>query len=95
MARLKIGTASWTDKSLLDSGKYYPADCKSAEARLRYYASEFPLVEVDSTYYGMPAERNSVLWTERTPEDFTFNVKAFRLFTSHQTQPKFPPQGCP
>ena len=92
MARLKIGTASWTDKSLLDSGKYYPADCKSAEARLRYYASEFPLVEVDSTYYGMPAERNSVLWTERTPEDFTFNVKAFRLFTSHQTQPKSLPK---
>ena len=29
---------------------------------------------------------------ERTPEDFTFNVKAFRLFTGHQTQPKALPK---
>jgi uncharacterized protein YecE (DUF72 family) len=35
----------------------------------------------------MPTPQNSVLWAERTPEDFTFNVKAFRLFTGHQTQP--------
>jgi len=49
------------------------------------------MVEVDSTYYGMPSERNSSLWVERTPDDFTFNVKAFRLFTTHQT----PPQALP
>ncbi len=76
MNPLKIGTASWTDKSLIDLGAYYPKDGTSAEARLRFYSAEFPLVEVDSTYYGLPSERNSGLWVDRTPADFTFNIKA-------------------
>ena len=92
MGRVKIGTASWVDRSLIESGEYYPDWCKSAEERLRFYSAEFPVVEVDSTYYGMPAERNSELWVERTPQDFTFNVKAFRLFTTHRTQPKALPK---
>ena len=29
---------------------------------------------------------------ERTPEDFVFNIKAFRLLTTHQTQPKVLPK---
>src|SRR3954470_14860039 len=87
VTRILIGSASWTDKTLIDCGRFYPKDCKSAETRLRFYASQFPLVEVDSSYYGMPTPQNSILWAERTPEDFTFNVKAFRLFTGHQTQP--------
>jgi uncharacterized protein YecE (DUF72 family) len=33
----------------------------------------------------MPNGSNSVLWTQRTPDDFVFNIKAFRLFTGHQT----------
>jgi uncharacterized protein YecE (DUF72 family) len=83
-----VGTASWTDKTLIDCGRFYPAGCKSAEQRLRYYAAQFPLVEVDSSYYGMPTPQNAQLWAERTPEHFTFNVKAFRIFTGHQTEPK-------
>jgi uncharacterized protein YecE (DUF72 family) len=82
-----IGTASWTDKTLIDCGRFYPKECKSAEARLRYYATQFPIVEVDSSYYGMPAPSNAQLWAERSPEGFVFNVKAFRLFTGHQTSP--------
>ncbi|BEP64798.1 DUF72 domain-containing protein (plasmid) [Variovorax sp. V213] len=83
-----VGTASWTDKTLLACGRFYPKEVKTAEARLRYYASIFPLVEVDSSFYGIPAPANATLWAERTPEAFTFNVKAFRLFTGHQTDPK-------
>jgi uncharacterized protein YecE (DUF72 family) len=82
-----IGTASWTDKTLIECGRFYPKDARSAEARLRYYASQFPIVEVDSSYYGMPAPANSQLWADRTPEGFVFNVKAFRLFTGHPTSP--------
>jgi uncharacterized protein YecE (DUF72 family) len=82
-----IGSASWTDKTLIDCGRFYPAHCRSAEARLRHYASQFPLVEVDSSYYGMPTPQNARLWADRTPEHFVFNVKAFRLFTGHQTSP--------
>ncbi|HMC14415.1 MAG TPA: DUF72 domain-containing protein [Albitalea sp.] len=84
---VRIGTASWTDKTLIACGRFYPKDCKSAEQRLRYYASQFSLVEVDSSYYAMPAPATAQLWAERTPEGFVMNVKAFRLFTGHQTQP--------
>ncbi|HSV67426.1 MAG TPA: DUF72 domain-containing protein [Mycobacteriales bacterium] len=86
MGTIRVGTASWTDKTLLDSG-WYPADVTTPEQRLRYYASQFPLVEVDSTYYTPPNERNSRAWVERTPEGFVFNVKAFSLLTQHPTRP--------
>lgn len=82
-----VGTASWTDKTLVDSGLFYPPEAKTAEARLRFYANRFPMVEVDSSYYAMPSAATSQLCVERTPADFVFNVKAFRLFTGHQTSP--------
>ncbi len=82
-----VGSASWTDKTLIACGRFYPPTCKTADERLRFYARQFPLVEVDSSYYGMPTPRNAQLWAERTPRDFVFNVKAFRLFTGHQAQP--------
>jgi uncharacterized protein YecE (DUF72 family) len=82
-----VGTASWTDKTLIGCGRFYPKEASTAEARLRYYATQFPIVEVDSSYYGMPTPVNAQLWADRTPERFVFNVKAFRLFTGHQTSP--------
>ena len=85
MGTIRVGTASWTDKTLLASG-WYPDDAKDAESRLQYYASQFPLVEVDSTYYTPPNERNSELWAERTPPGFVFNIKAFSLLTQHPTK---------
>jgi uncharacterized protein YecE (DUF72 family) len=92
MSRILIGTASWTDRSLLDSGLFYPPAVKAAGERLRYYASQFPLVEVDSSYYALPPARNAALWADRTPEGFLFDVKAFRLFTQHQTPPSALPK---
>jgi len=83
-----VGTASWTDKTLIDCGRFYPAQARTPEARLRYYASIFPLVEVDASYYAIPAPATAQAWADRTPEGFVFNVKAFRLFTGHQTQPQ-------
>jgi uncharacterized protein YecE (DUF72 family) len=85
MAVIQVGTASWTDRTLIESG-WYPEDADTPEKRLRYYAEQFPLVEVDSTYYGLPAEQTASLWAERTPARFTFNVKAFSLFTQHPTR---------
>jgi len=85
MGDIKVGTASWTDKTLLASG-WYPKDADSAERRLAYYAGRFPLVEVDSTYYSPPAEQTAKLWAERTPDGFTFNIKAFSLLTGHPTK---------
>ncbi len=85
MARIRTGTCSWTDPTLLSSGRFYPESANSPEARLRYYSAQFDLVEVDSSYYAMPAERTSRLWVERVPDDFAFDIKAFRLFTQHPT----------
>ena len=83
-----VGTSSWTDPTLVKESDFYPKNASSAEKRLRFYASQFPLVEVDSTYYFPPSERNSVIWIERTPPHFTFNIKAYSLLTNHPTQPK-------
>ncbi len=59
-ARILIGTASWADRPLLESGRFYPSAATAAEARLRYYASQFPLVEADTTYYALPAETMTI-----------------------------------
>jgi uncharacterized protein YecE (DUF72 family) len=85
MGQIEVGTASWTDKTLLESG-WYPPTADTPERRLAYYAKQFPLVEVDSTYYGPPAEQTTKLWAERTPAGFTFNIKAFSLLTGHPTR---------
>ena len=84
---IRVGTASWTDKTLIACGRFYPPEATTAEARLRFYASRFPLVEVDSSYYAMPAPNTAQLWAERTPNAFVMNLKAFRIFTGHQTSP--------
>jgi uncharacterized protein YecE (DUF72 family) len=81
-----VGTASWTDPTLLASG-WYPPEVTSPGSRLRYYAERFRLVEVDSTYYAPPAERTVQAWAARTPPEFTFNIKAFSLLTQHPTRP--------
>ena len=84
MGQVRVGTASWTDKTLIASG-WYPPEADTPEKRLRFYARQFGLVEVDATYYALPAEQTAATWAERTPAGFTFNVKAFSLFTGHPT----------
>jgi len=85
VGKILVGTASWTDQTLLAAG-WYPPEARTPEQRLAYYARQFPLVEVDATYYTPPSERNSALWAARTPDGFTFNVKAFSLLTGHPTR---------
>ena len=84
MGQVLVGTASWTDRTLIESG-WYPPEADTPEKRLRYYARQFALVEVDATYYALPAEQTAALWAARTPAGFTFNVKAFSLLTQHPT----------
>ena len=55
MPNILIGTASWTDLSLLHSGRFYPPEAKTSEDKLRYYAAQFPFVEVDSSYSSLPS----------------------------------------
>jgi uncharacterized protein YecE (DUF72 family) len=84
--QVRIGTASWTDPTLLVPGVFYPAGVSTPQARLKYYASKFSLVEVDSSYYALPARRTAELWLERTPAAFVFNAKAFAWMTGHATE---------
>lgn len=83
--KVLVGTASWSDKSLIASKKFYPRDANTPESRLRYYATRFPLVEADTSYYAIPLPETAQAWAQRTPANFTINVKAFRLFTGHAT----------
>lgn len=85
MGEVRIGICSWTEPTLVKGGQFYPGWANSAEKRLQFYSSEFPVVEVDSTYYGMPNQKTSGLWVQRTPDNFVFDIKAFRLFTQHPT----------
>jgi uncharacterized protein YecE (DUF72 family) len=86
MGNVLVGISSWTERTLIKEGNFYPPAAKTAETRLQFYASQFPIVEVDSTYYFPPSERNAILWIERTPKDFTFNIKAYSLLTNHPTK---------
>jgi len=83
-----IGTASWTERTLLESGRFYPEEVKTPAERLRFYAHHFPVVEVDATYYALPAERTAAAWAGRTPDDFRMGVKAFAAMTGHPVEPK-------
>ena len=82
---IRVGTAGWTDRTLLARGVFYPTDATTPEARLRYYASRFPMVEADMGFYAIPDRALTERWVERTPGDFLFNVKAHALMTGHAT----------
>jgi len=84
--KVRFGTASWTDPTMTAPGVFYPPGASSAEDRLRFYASRFPVVEVDSTYYALPNKRTSEAWVERTPKDFVFDIKAHALMTGQPTE---------
>jgi uncharacterized protein YecE (DUF72 family) len=89
---IRAGTCSWTDKTLINSGEFYPKETSTAESRLRYYADHFDTVEVDSTYYAIPNIRNVYLWVERTPDNFTFHIKVYGALTGHGIDPKTLPK---
>jgi uncharacterized protein YecE (DUF72 family) len=92
-ATIRLGTASWTDPTMTAGTVFYPRGVDSAEERLAYYASQFPLVEVDATYYALPAARTAELWRDRTPPDFIFDVKAHALMTGQPTEVKRLPKS--
>jgi uncharacterized protein YecE (DUF72 family) len=85
--RVLVGVTSWADRSLLASG-WYPKGMRSPAARLRFYASQFPIVENDMAYYALPERAQVEAWAQRTPPSFTMNVKAHALLTGHYTDPR-------
>ncbi len=84
-----MGTASWTDPGFVD--RWYPAKLPAGD-RLGWYAQYFDLVEVNSSFYAVPALRLVERWTRETPEQFTFDVKVHRLLSRHSApQKSLPP----
>lgn len=77
MGNILVGTCNWSDHT-----GFYPRGVKPNE-RLAYYARFFPLVEVDASFYRLMPARNYELWAERTPAEFSFDVKAYRTLTRH------------
>jgi uncharacterized protein YecE (DUF72 family) len=77
MSRVLVGTCSWSQHT-----SFYPDELPKNK-QIAYYAQFFPIVEVDSTFYTLVAERNFALWAERTPPGFIFDVKPFRQLTWH------------
>jgi uncharacterized protein YecE (DUF72 family) len=72
---IRTGTSSWTSEAWW--GRVYPAGTPPAE-RLGLYAHLFDCVEVDATYYTLPARRMVEGWYARTPSEFLFTLKVTR-----------------
>jgi uncharacterized protein YecE (DUF72 family) len=84
VGRILVGTCNWSDHQ-----GFYPKGVAPAD-RLAYYARFFPLVEVDTTYYGIPPPERSASWARATPDGFLFNVKAYRSLTYHEREAGVP-----
>ena len=80
----RVGLSAWTDKSMLEEGQFYPRKTMTPEERLWWYSRFFDVVEVNSTFYALPAVETVAAWVDRTPAGFLFNVKAYGLLTGHQ-----------
>ena len=81
-----VGTAGWADRDLIASG-WYPRSVSSPAGRLAYYAERFPIVEVDSSYYAIPAERTVHGWAQTScATGLLLDVKAYSLLTGHRTR---------
>jgi uncharacterized protein YecE (DUF72 family) len=78
--RIVVGTSSWADPGFVE--EWYPPDLAPRE-RLPYYAERFEAVEVNSTFYAVPAESTVARWVRQTPDGFTFDVKLHRLLSRH------------
>jgi uncharacterized protein YecE (DUF72 family) len=73
-----IGTSGWSYSSW--EGIFYP---KKLERKwwLPYYTKVFNYVEIDSTFYQIPAKNMVDLWNARTPPNFKFSAKFPRVIT--------------
>jgi uncharacterized protein YecE (DUF72 family) len=82
--RILVGTCNWSDHQ-----HFYPVGLPAGD-RLSHYARFFPIVEVDTTFYGIAKPQTAEKWVDATPPGFRFNVKAYRSLTLHERE-----QGSP
>jgi len=76
--RLLAGASGYSYKEW--KGVFYPQDMKP-DGMLAWYAGRLPTVEINNTFYRMPAASVLEGWARATPEDFRFAIKASRRIT--------------
>jgi uncharacterized protein YecE (DUF72 family) len=87
-AEILVGTCNWADHK-----EFYPPELergKRQREKLDYYARFFPMVEIDTSFYGIPRPEVVDSWVARTPDGFLFNIKAFRSLTLHEREGRQP-----
>ncbi len=89
-ANIRVGTASWSEPEFVKAG-WYPAGL-AAGKRLPFYALHFDMVELNSSFYALPAARLCAKWVDETPDGFLFDVKCHRLLSRHATKAEALPQ---
>jgi uncharacterized protein YecE (DUF72 family) len=75
---LHVGTSSWSSDDW--KGSFYSGDAKPAEY-ITQYAAQLPTVEIDATFYRIPAESMVEGWRKKTPEGFLFAAKIPQVIT--------------
>ena len=78
MARHWVGTSGWSYAHW--EGLFYPKKLKRTEW-LAYYAERLASVEINASFYRLPREPMLSGWVARTPPEFVFAVKAWRVIT--------------
>ena len=83
-APILVGTCNWADHT-----EFYPPELEKGSRqrdKLTFYARFFPIVEIDSSFYGIPRPQVVEGWVARTPDDFRFNIKAYKALTRHERE---------
>lgn len=79
---IMLGLTGWSD---------HPLIIQDASRKLEEYSGHFPFVELDSSFYAIPPEKNILSWLEKTPSVFQFIPKAYGAMTQHKEWvPEFP-----
>lgn len=72
---ITIGLTGWSD---------HPLIAPNRQRKLEDYASHFPFVEMDTSFYGIPSEKSVHSWIDKTPDAFQFIPKAYNAMTMHK-----------
>jgi len=83
-----VGTASWSDPGFV--ADWYPKSLRASQ-RLPWYAERLNLVELNSSFYGIPRETQVESWCRQTPDGFIFDVKLHKLLSRHSSKPELLP----
>ena len=78
--KVLAGTSGYAFKEW--KGSFYPEDL-SDKKFLEYYASRFPTVEINNTFYRMPRENVILDWASKVPDSFSFSIKASQRITHY------------